>query len=153
MDKNYRLPTHLKPFYYEIYLKANFNIFTQPQFYEGHVRINFTCLNNTSKLVLHKAKDLQILNDTLELLSLTAQVPSFKSIANLTWFFDERLEFLVFDLENDVFIKNNNYSIKIGFKRFFKDDNSNLGFYRSFYIDPNGTKRFVPLKKIGFNLL
>jgi hypothetical protein len=99
--------------------------------------------------VLHKTKDLQILNDTLELLSLTQQVPSLKSIANLTWFFDERLEFLVFDLENDVFIKNNNYSIKIGFKRFFIDDNSNLGFYRSFYIDSNGTKRFVPfLKKL-----
>jgi hypothetical protein len=144
MDNKYRLPTHLKPFSYEIFLKANFNVFTQPEFYEGHVRINFTCLNNTSKLILHKAKDLKILNDTLELISLTAQVSNFKSITNLNWFYDERLEFLVFDLKKDFFTNNNNYSIKIGFKRFFKDDNSNLGFYRNFYIDSNGTKRFVP---------
>lgn len=135
------MPKHLKPFNYEIFIKANFNVFTKPEFYECHVRIEFTCLNNTSKLVLHKAKDLQIKNDTVELASMGMQ-PEFK-IKNLNWsFYDEKLEFLVFDLKKNFFTKNNNYSIKIGFMRYFKDDDLNLGLYRSSYIDSNGTQRF-----------
>ena len=139
--KDYRLPKNLKPFHYKLFLKSNFNVLTPPEFYEGHVRIDFTCLKNTSKLVLHKATDLQILNSTLEL---TSSIAQFQTIRNFNWSYDETLEFfiLVFDFKKNVFTKNNNYSVHIGFKRYFRDDGSMSGLYRRFYIDSNGTQRF-----------
>ena len=65
---NYRLPTHLKPFYYEISIKSFIgSMFAEKSFkFDGNINISFTCLNSTDKIVLH-IKDLEIKNETLKL--------------------------------------------------------------------------------------
>ena len=133
----YKLPSHLKPYHYEIIIKPYLSLLRQPEFYEGHVVIKFKCIRDTSKIVLHKGVDLQINNDSLELVSISN---AFQPVKKLSWSFDEKTELLVIDLKKVILGKNSNYSISIGFKSKLKD--LSPGLYRRFYTDDMGVKRF-----------
>ena len=98
---------------------------------------------------MHKSKELQINNESIFLKSLTQS--NFRELQNIAWTFEERAEFLIFSFTENLFVKNNNYSFRIDFKKFFKDEDANVGLYRSFYIDNNGTKRFIFFIKYRFS--
>lgn len=67
---------------------------------------------------------------------------------NFHWFYVSETQFLTIQYNEIVFRENDNYSISIGFKGLLKNDNA--GFYRSFYLDDNGNKRFLRRNFIYF---
>ena len=141
---NYRLPTHLRPSFYEIVIKPYFNVTTQPIFYDGHVSIRFSCVQDTSKLVLHMV-DLDIDNSSLELIKLettprdSQRISDSVAIRNFAWTHDVQRQFFVADFGYNIFVKGREYVVNIGFKGYTKDDNA--GFYASSYRDANSQKR------------
>ncbi len=129
----------MKPYYYEIIFKPYFSVLKIPDFYEGQVVIKFNCLHDTSKIILHKAFNLEIKNESIVLVDLSPQ-SKFQSISKLNWTFDARTEFFIIDLKKISLVKNNNYSLSIGFESVLLD--LNTGLYRRFYTDTNGDKKF-----------
>ena len=142
---NYRLPRHLKPLHYELIIKPYFNVTQQPSNYDGHVSIRFTCLQATSKLVLH-IKGLQVDNSSLELIRLDPNQSEIReenhlnSLKNFAWYIDARREFFVADFGYNIFERGRQYIVNIGFRGQLKQDNT--GFYASSYKDSSGSKRF-----------
>jgi len=127
----------LEPFYYEVFIKPYFSAFREPEFYTGHVSIKFKCFNTTSKLVMHMNENLEIDNDSFELVSLTQA--NFAPIKRLMWDFDSKRELLIIDLNQETLLENNNYMISVGFKGYLKQDK--VGLYKGYYKDVNGNKK------------
>ena len=125
---NYRLPTNLKPFQYEIKIKpylGTFEFYGNKSFtFDGHVNISFTCLNLTDKIVIH-TKDLTILETKL----FTNKTKEILINKNLKY--DEIREFLTIEM-NTQCEKNANYTLQISYIGLISD--SLAGFYRSSYI-------------------
>ncbi len=127
---NYRLPTHLKPFYYEISIKSFIgSMYAEKSFkFDGNINISFTCLNSTDKIVLH-IKDLEIKNETLKLTHSNEIIE-----ANLSWTNDFDREFMIINLNKEC-VKFNNYTLHM---LYTGEISENLaGYYQSSYASLN----------------
>ena len=134
---DYRLPTDLLPYNYDILVKFQFVNTTAENDsfpYDGEVTIYFTCVKNTSNIVLH-INNLIINNSTLLIKSLTDQ--SFGALNSFNWYNDYKRQFFVANLTAS-FRVGHNYTFYTKFTGFLKDDLS--GFYRSSYINENNLK-------------
>lgn len=151
---DYRLPRSLKPYHYDLRIKPYFNVTSVPSRYDGHVTIRFTCLEDTSKLVMH-INNLRIDNDSIEVALIndssydaqngrmakneTRPVERLRIWKRLTWFLDPRRQFFIVEFGKKVFKKGQNYMVDVSFKGALKDDNS--GLYASSYVDSDGNTR------------
>lgn len=152
---DYRLPRSLKPYYYDLQIKPYFNVTSMPSRYDGHVTIRFTCLEDTSKLVMH-INNLRVDNDSIEVALIndssfdaqnngtaakndTGHVERLKIWKRLTWFLDPKRQFFIVQFGKRIFKKGQNYMVDVSFTGVLKDDNS--GLYASSYIDANGNRR------------
>jgi len=89
-------------------------------------------------------RNLVIDNSSLEF---TSYLHSDLMIRQFDWDYDAKLQFLIIDFKRDLLKENQDYSIRIGFKGYLRDDNS--GFYRSSYLDSNGKKRWLMTSKLA----
>jgi hypothetical protein len=127
----YRLPSDIKPFSYELVLLVYFNDTAEPVDFNGTVKIHFKCLKNTDKIIVH-AKELEIFNNTVKVQSHVDQI-EIKSFS-----IDFEREFFIIELSNP--LKTDlDYTLIIQYKGYIKEDN--IGFYRSSYFDNYGKKR------------
>ena len=133
---NYRLPLDIKPYFYDLTIFTTFNDVTAPDDYIGIVKIDFKCFKETDKVILH-GKDLYIFNKTVKVSAVMESMHQDITIRRLDH--DYEREFLIIELNNQL-TANLNYTISIKYQGYFKDDN--VGFYRSFYFDNQGTKRY-----------
>jgi hypothetical protein len=133
VEINYRLPTNLKPFEYEIYLKpyiGEAQLYGNRSFtFDGQVRIFYTCLEPTSKIVLHEL-DLQIKRVVHGSQRQSQEIP-MSQIEH-----DATREFLIINLRSNC-QTNANYTLKIDYIGYLST--SLAGFYRSSYLDKNKT--------------
>jgi aminopeptidase N len=135
---DYRLPKHLMPYNYDVYIKAQFDTIIGNSFpYDGEVTISFTCAQNTNSLIFHINK-LLINNSTLSVKGITDT--SFPEIKAFNWINDYERQFFVANLAQE-FKASHNYSVFIKFTGYLTDDNA--GFYRSSYLDNNQQKRWL----------
>jgi hypothetical protein len=118
-------------------LKPYFKATEMPDYFDGTVKISFTCKTDTYKLVLH-SKWLDIDNSTLRLSSDTDS--NFDTISDMKWTYDSITHFVTFNLPDQVFRANNNYTFSASFKGYTKDDG--LGFFRTSYLDSENTRKF-----------
>lgn len=115
-----------------------------PTLYDGYVSIKFTCLQSTSKLVMHMS-GLQIDNSSLEMFKLenstnTSSPSNSNLIKQFSWTHDQTKQFFIADFGRDYFLKGNNYTFNVAFQGILKDDNA--GFYSSSYTDSSGNKKY-----------
>lgn len=129
------MPTNLIPYFYEISIKPYFKVTTIPDYYDGSVLIMFMCAKNTSKIILHMNK-LDIHENTIQLKLSNGQLLTSGFSLN----YEQETQFLILDYHNFILKENNNYTIRLDFKGFLLNDNA--GFYRSFYLDDEGNKKF-----------
>lgn len=133
---NYRLPTDLKPYFYDIKIKPYIGteeIYGNRSFtFDGWVNVSFTCLNQTKKIVLH-IKDIEIKDILLYVRSYYGmnEIGVEKSFK-----YDEELEFLTINMNTECAVYTN-YTLHIAYIGQISD--SLAGFYRSSYVDANGT--------------
>ncbi|CAF0929907.1 unnamed protein product, partial [Brachionus calyciflorus] len=128
---NYRLPDNLKPYFYDLKIKPNFNLFKLygNESFDGDVRINLTCLKPTNKIVLHQ-KNLQIQSFKIN--------EDLQSQNDLDY--DLQKDFLIIKLKTEC-IQNSKYSILIKYSGNLSD--SLAGFYLSSYKDSNGNNNYL----------
>jgi aminopeptidase N len=135
---NFRLPTNLQPFNYDILVRFQFvNISGNGFPYDGEVTIGFTCVQDTSNLVLHVNKML-IYNSTLSLKSSTDQ--SFGELNGFNWYNDFERHFFIANLTKTL-RNGHNYTLYMKYTGYLTDDNA--GFYRSSYLDSNRTRKWL----------
>ena len=136
---NYRLPTDLQPFKYDILMNFQFlTTYENNSFpYEGDVTIYINCVKTTSSLVFH-VRNLTIYNSTLSLKSSTDN--TFKDINSFDWFIDYEREFFIANLSTSL-KSGHNYTFNTKFRGFLKDDNK--GFYRSSYVDDKNVTKWL----------
>jgi hypothetical protein len=84
--------------------------------------------------------DLDLDEDTLVIESATNDF-EFTPIKSPKWTYDEITDILTFDLEDQMFKVNENYTF-LGSFRGYSDD-SGAGFYKGSFFDENGEERFV----------
>ena len=135
---NYRLPTNLKPYNYDVLLKVQFETIVQNSFpYDGELTIYFNCVEDTNNLIFHINK-LEINNATLSVRSLTDS--SFSEIRGFNWTNDFERQFFMASLPQ-TFKRNHSYTVFVQFTGYLTDDNA--GFYRSSYTADDGQKRWL----------
>ncbi|CAF0711353.1 unnamed protein product [Brachionus calyciflorus] len=142
---NYRLPTDLKPTYYDLTIQPFFKVDEEPFEYNGTVSIDFVCEKNTNQLVL-QMKDLDLDNSTLMLSGINDT--TFSQKTNLKWTYNSITHLLVIDLENQSFKQNFLYRFSANFKGYTKNDD--LGFYKSSYVDDNGQKKWLVTSQLEY---
>ena len=131
---NYRLPTELVPFAYDITSEFQFiNVSSVYKGfpYNGHTSISFTCVQATSSLVFHINK-LDIDNSSLVLNSTTDI--SFTTLNGFSWYNDFTRQFFIANLTQSLKV-GHNYTVSMNYVGYLTDDNA--GFYRSSYINEN----------------
>jgi len=130
---NYRLPTDLKPYLYEMTIKSYVgpsSLYGSKSFtFEGTSNITFLCIYPTNQIVLH-IKDIAI-----------KQTKVYSLDASIEWQYSGKLEFdddkdfLTIGLENKCEL-NRYYKLELVYKGIIAD--TLYGFYRSSYIDSLG---------------
>jgi hypothetical protein len=129
-----RLPKNLIPYYYQLYLIANFNDEIEPTDYIGTVRIFMRCNNETNKLILN-VKNLEI-DETFITMEHTTDTSIKYNIINIS--INKSNELLI--IEFDKYLKiNQNYTVFINFRGFLNDDDH--GLFRLSYLDKFGNKK------------
>jgi hypothetical protein len=130
----YRLPKSLKPYYYDLKIDIKtFDTQIEPVNYDGEIKIYFNVLNLQVNSVEFHQFELDIVLSSI--------------IVN----FNERninIESTSYDNVTDVFTVNlaeilevnKNYSIFMKYTGLLKSNN--YGFYKSSYVNSNGTKKF-----------
>ncbi|CAF0852077.1 unnamed protein product [Brachionus calyciflorus] len=142
---NYRLPTNLKPTYYDLTIQPFFKANTEPFDYNGTVSIDFVCEQNTNQLVLHM-KDLDVYNSTLTLSAINDTI--FTTKKNFKWTYNNNTHFFVIDLERESFRANFSYRFSVKFKGYITNDQ--LGFYKSSYVNNNGQKKWLVTSQLEY---
>ena len=139
----YRLPTNLVPFHYDIFVKPYFKLNVKPETFKGEVKIEFTCVNGTNKFVIHK--------DSIGLINYVLNSTTDKSFyfRNFVFSYDEDTQLMTAVLDAP-FKENNNYTFFAEYTgKYFTD---NLGFYRNDYKSNNNethwlvSSQFEPVK-------
>jgi hypothetical protein len=137
---NYRLPTNLSPYLYEVTIQPYLKLTEEPSYYLGRVRIHFTCVSNTNQLVFH-LKNIQVYDSSLLLTS--SSDLTIGQVKEFAWTKDERRDFFVANFnstssQTTYFKAGNNYSVEMQFKGFLQNDN--VGFYKASYPDSGTIK-------------
>jgi hypothetical protein len=130
------LPKSLKPYLYDIIVKMTFDVSTEPFYFNGTLTITISCLQTTNSISLHK-KDINIISSSIVILSISNPGKTF-SLSSTTY-----------DTDTDIFKmilteslqENQNYTIYMNY--IGETQTINFGFYKSFYFDPHGVKRFI----------
>ena len=91
---NYRLPTDLLPYFYDIEISLKYNNEELGDMFDGTVYIDVDCKKDTNKVILH-IKELDIKNDTI---TITDKSNSSFELKNLKWEHDEEREFMIIHL-------------------------------------------------------
>ena len=142
-----RLPTDLKPYFYDLFIKTYFNSTQAPIYYNGNVLIKFKCLTSTSKLMLHVGDRIVINEQSIELKSLTDS--QFKPIRRLEWRYERQAQMLVADFNRPAFVAKQSYSLAIGFGVRVPPVAENgssegkYGLYADSYVDSNGIHKWM----------
>jgi aminopeptidase 2 len=132
---NYRLPTNLSPYLYELSLKPYVGpkeIYGDKAFtFEGFQKIHFTCKTPTNRIVLNSL-ELDLNSESLSLNSETDQsgIRVLKRIE-----YDQVRQFAMFDMSRDC-QKGANYTLSIRYTGKILD--VLYGFYKSSYKDSKG---------------
>ena len=131
---DYRLPTNLKPFEYELILKPYIgteSVYGNRSFtFDGQVSIMFKCVQPTSRIVMHE------LNLIIRRVRLGTQRTALQEISMSRIEHDHEREFLIINLDSSC-VRNADYWVYIDYTGFLTD--SLAGFYRSSYLDQNRT--------------
>ncbi len=140
---NYRLPTDILPYHYDLLVKVQLNKTIGNSFpYEGELKIELTCYKDTSFLIFHIEK-LDIDNSTISLTS--SMDTTFGTLEGFNWYNDYQRNFFIANLTKK-FRAANNYTLYIKYTGYLADDN--VGFYRSSYNDSNGLKKWLMTSKL-----
>lgn len=133
----YRLPTDTIPLHYELTLATEIHLpdETDPSKFEfkGEVEILIQINRETNEIVLH-SKDQTILEAQLN--KETGELIAWIDEDQPTY--DPKLEFLKFRTK-DLLVPSENYKLWIEYKGTLRE-RSERGFYKSFYVKPNGLK-------------
>jgi hypothetical protein len=136
---NYRLPDHLIPTYYDITLKAYFNVSSRPVNYDGFVLITINCYKDSSNLILHSGPHIAI--QSVKIKSITDK--SFDIVTLSNWTFTNETDFLTINMIDNVQLKKDNkYLVNITFNSIFKQKVDN-GLYSSSYRTNDGNLRWL----------
>lgn len=131
---DYRLPTNLKPFDYELILKPYIgteSVYGNRSFtFDGQVSIMFKCVQPTNRIVMHE------LNLIIRRVRLGTQRTALQEISMSRIEHDHEREFLIINLDSAC-VRNADYWVQIDYTGFLTD--SLAGFYRSSYLDQNRT--------------
>jgi aminopeptidase N len=129
---NYRLPTDLLPFHYDVLSTFQFiNVVNNGFPYTGETTISFSCKQTTSSLIFHINK-LDIDNSSLSLKSLTDS--NFNELKAFNWYNDFTRHFFIANLTSQL-KAGHNYTLTVKYVGYLTDDNA--GFYRSSYKNDN----------------
>lgn len=136
MSKNYRLPKSIKPYYYDLTVKTSFDVFTEPNSLDGDLLIKLSCLERTNYIEMHKSglvideTSIRIISDSNGVMQYTVLFTSY----------DNDTQIYHINLSQSL-EANQNYSISLNFVG--KIEANNFGFYKSFYVDKNGVKKYI----------
>nr|CAD7397437.1 unnamed protein product [Timema poppensis] len=131
-QQNYRLPTHIVPYHYNVVLKPNLDDDTFQ--FTGRVEISFNVTETTDRVQLH-ADDLEIDEDTIAVEALTL----WGDFDNHTVTQDSLRH--IYDIKfSDSFRVGHRYRLHLNYKGYHREDMA--GFYRSYYYK-NGVKRWL----------
>nr|CAD7576941.1 unnamed protein product [Timema californicum] len=131
-QQNYRLPTHIVPYHYNVVLQPNLDDDTFQ--YTGRVEISFNVTETTDRVQLH-ADDLEIDNTTIavEPLTIWGEFDNFTTtVDSLRHIYDIKL--------SDYLLTGHRYRLHLNYKGYHREDMA--GFYRSYYYR-NGAKRWL----------
>lgn len=133
--KNYRLPKNLRPYSYELTVTIDFDKFTEPNTFDGVVSVFFSCIGRTTYIALHK-KNIDIDEETIVIRELVSN----RTITVTKFLYDEEIEIMKLELAS--FLEDGqNYSLSMNYLAYAEANN--FGFYKSFYIDSEGKKRWL----------
>ena len=132
IKKEYRLPKTLKPFFYDLKVLTSFDVQTEPNLFDGDLIIKFTCIESTNLISFHK-DELEIIESSIKITNEESEF-SFSSTS-----YDKDTQIYKIELTQSL-TSNKNYSISM--KYVGKVQANNFGFYKSFYTDSNGAKRY-----------
>ena len=123
----------MRPYFYDITTITNFDRFTEPNAFDGEITIKFTCIEQTNKIVFHKA-DMNISLASIKVFSDLVQLYIVSTS------YDIDTELFAVTLKETLTISQNysismNYSGVIGFE--------NFGYFKSFYFDETGQKKYL----------
>nr|CAD7201178.1 unnamed protein product [Timema douglasi] len=131
-QQNYRLPTHIVPYHYNVVLQPNLDDDTFQ--FTGRVEISFNVTETTDRVQLH-ADDLEIDNTTIavEPLTIWGEFDNFTTtVDSLRHIYDIKL--------SDYLLTGHRYRLHLNYKGYHREDMA--GFYRSYYYR-NGVKRWL----------
>ena len=139
--KNYRLPKSLRPYFYDLTVKTSFDVLTEPNSFDGDLLIRVSCLERTNLISMHQT-ELDISQSSIKVTNDANNAIQFNVFSTK---YDEDTQIYSITLSQSLEI-NQNYSISMNYVG--KIQANNFGFYKSFYIDSNGVRRynFVALK-------
>lgn len=133
---NYRLPTALKPYLYDITTKTAFDSLTQPTYFDGVVHIDMECLTATNTIILHQS-DIKIDNSSINVTDLNNAAFTVNIVSTS---YDNETEFYKITLSAQL-TKGAKYRLSMNYRADLRTDN--VGFYKSFYYDNDRNKRYV----------
>jgi len=136
IQKNYRLPKSLKPYMYDLTVKMTFDVFTEPFTFDGTLIIKIICLEATNSISLHK-RDINITSSSIVIQSISNPGITF-TVLSITY--DEDTEIVTMVLSQSLQM-NQNYTVSMNY--IGETQANNFGFYKSFYYDSNGAKRYI----------
>lgn len=132
---DYRLPKHLKPFFYELELQP----FVGPKetygdkafTFNGTNKMHFTCKNATNKIVFH-AMELTLVENGLQLSDSDGNNIGFNSLID----YDSEKQYFTITLNSDLKV-DQNYTLTVPYYGVIID--KLVGFYRGSYIENGKT--------------
>ena len=134
--KNYRLPKSLKPYFYDLTINTTFDVYTEPINFNGNLTIHLNCLESTNLISLHKA-DIDINLSTVSIQSLTGILSQYSVVSTS---YDDDTEIFNMTLSQSL-EAGQNYSLNMAYTGLSQANN--FGFYKSFYIDETGKKKYI----------
>jgi hypothetical protein len=140
---NYRLPNNLKPYHYDITTETKFDSMTEPETFNGRIIIQFHCDQRTNKIVLHQS-DLDIEDIKVVRLSDNIEMPVGMPL------YDDITQFYTIPLSSEL-ENGQNYSISMSYIGQLEDNN--VGFYKSFYNDAQGGKKYLKKQKFLIEII
>lgn len=144
---NWRIPTALQPYRYEITIQPYFRVNEAPTNFSGTAKIWFQAIENTDKLIFH-AMFLDINNSTLSIEAVND--PSFSPLNNFRWSYDDVTSQVTVNLAeySRTFSSGLNYSLYVDYIGYTTHDL--VGFYRSSYTNDNGETHWLVTSQLEY---
>lgn len=146
-EPEWRIPTTLQPYRYDITIQPYFRSTEPPTYFDGKCRIWFQAVAATDKLIFH-VQSLDINNATLRLEAIND--PNFQTITGFRWTYDAVTSQVTVNLADysQTFRANLNYSVSIDYIGYATHDL--VGFYRSSYTDPSGQVHWLMTSQLEY---